>query len=105
MSESARPQQAEPEDGSKCQPGSEWIGKYPFIRAANIHLENVTIGDGCFVKEMANTLREYADMIDEGVAGWEQAETFVSKGGTRVFVIGAAWRGERLPRKRSERPW
>jgi hypothetical protein len=77
----------------------------PHIRAASIHLENNTIGDGHFVKEIAATLRELADMIDAGVAGWETAETFTSKGGTRLFIIGATWRGHALPRKLGDRPW
>lgn len=78
---------------------------YPHIRAASIHLENDKIGDGHFAAEISATLREYADMIDQGVAGWETAETFTSKGGTRLFSVVADWRGHELPRKPSDRPW
>lgn len=71
---------------------------YPYIRACSIHMENETIGDGYFAAEIAKSLREYADMIEKNEAGFDAAEWFVSKGGTRVFLLAGAWSGQKIPK-------
>lgn len=72
------------------------------IRAAAIFLENPTIGDGRFVPELAKTLRAYADMIDKRTAGIDAVEQWTSPGGTRLFILGGSYYGDRIPRQ--ERP-
>lgn len=70
----------------------------PPVSAATIFLENNKIGDGCFIPEIAATLREYADMLDAKTAGHHTAEQWTSKGGTRLFILASAWYGDEIPR-------
>lgn len=71
--------------------------RYPYSRIAVLYVQNDTIGDGVFVRELAATLREYADMIERNEAGREACEKYDGPRGTKLTVIGAAWNGDRIP--------
>ncbi|GKX50629.1 hypothetical protein [Budvicia aquatica] len=70
-------------------------------RIAMIYAENDIIGDGLFTPELAEALREYAGMIELGLAGNVTCEVHESKNGTKLTITGASWDGGLLPSKRN----
>lgn len=63
-------------------------------RVEMLCLENDVIGDGYFALEVAQTLREYADALEQCQLGNRACDVFISPRGTRVTVIGATYEGE-----------
>ena len=73
-------------------------------RVCTLHLKNSVLEDGdWWAPEISKSLREYADMIDEGLASWKAVEFFKSKKGTEVSITTGTYFGEKLPRKESDR--
>lgn len=62
-------------------------------RVEMLCLENDVIGDGYFVMEVAQTLREYADALERCQLGNRACDVFISPRGTRVTAIGATYEG------------
>ena len=71
----------------------------PYSRIAIIYLQNDTIGDGIFISEVAKTLREYADIIENNLAGRRHLEIYNGPRGTKLTAIGATWYGEQIPQR------
>ncbi len=72
-------------------------------RIAVLHLQNDIIGDDLFAPEIANTLREYADMIDRNEAGHTSCERYEGPRGTKLMIIASTWFGTQIPQ--SEQLW
>ncbi len=69
----------------------------PYSRIQIIHLQNDVIGDGIFIYEVAKTLREYADMLENNLGGREHVEIYNGPRGTKLTAIGVTWYGEQIP--------
>lgn len=61
-----------------------------------IFVENNEIGDGHWNITVAQSLREYADMVERKVAG-HTTEIYISPNGNKLTIIGGTWLGELLP--------
>lgn len=57
-------------------------------RVVSIHMQNDLIGDRRFVPEVAQTLREIAQALDEGLIGNGAADYLRSSGGTEIMISG-----------------
>lgn len=57
-------------------------------RVVSIHMQNDLIGDRRFVPEIAQTLREVAQALDDGLIGNEAADFIRSSGGTEITMHG-----------------
>ena len=70
---------------------------YEHLRVATIHLENTEIQSGMWSLEIAKTLREYAEAVENGDAGQNATAIFDSNGGTKMTIIAGTWIGRKSP--------
>ncbi len=68
--------------------------KYKMSRFAFLHIQNDKIGDKSFSPEIVTALREYADALENGEAGFHATEIFNSSGGTMITNIVGSWCGD-----------
>lgn len=61
-----------------------------------IHLE-AEESPGLFSFKTAKALREYADMVERGLAGLHACETYTCSNGVSLTAMGARWSGAELP--------
>jgi hypothetical protein len=62
-------------------------------RITMLYIHNDTIDDGWFTPELAKTLREYADMIDNGTARNLSCDTYTGPRGTMLTRISSCFDG------------
>ena len=58
-----------------------------FVRHVNIHIENKEIGDRPIVMSIAESLKEYAKLIEDHKIGFDQCESFKTKNGSQITII------------------
>ena len=65
--------------------------------AVSIHATNDVFGEGMFFLELADVLEEYAGLLRSWKAAQKPCESFVSRRGTKLVVIGATYSEEPAP--------
>lgn len=61
-----------------------------------IHLE-AEESPGLFSFKTAKALREYADLVERGLAGLHACETYSCDNGVNLIAMGTRWIGGELP--------
>jgi hypothetical protein len=62
-----------------------------------LHFKNAVLGDGLAVVAVAKTLREYADLLDAGVAGLGSQEVYQGADGSELSVVAVSSCEVRIP--------
>lgn len=66
----------------------EGENNFPIKHREVLILENDDIGDEQFVPEVVRSLREYADVLEQGLLGHEACDVYEGPRGTRITAIG-----------------